>query len=88
MDDSRAIVDGELASNYRFFGVAITEIAGATVERGGWNDDDTRSVHSTQSWTMRGGMAQNGVPNGVFTSYGYNGAIFNFVSHRTILLGY
>ncbi|MCL2002219.1 hypothetical protein FWG76_02320 [Candidatus Saccharibacteria bacterium] len=90
MDSLEAVVHGRLSNNSLFFGNAQSEIVSAANLQGGWNGDYSYTVFSTYPWNMQGSSADDGggPQAGAFAFARWTGAVYNIVSHRTILLGY
>ena len=80
---------GALANKPMFFGTALAEVTSANVSIvGGWNGDGADSVRITDPYAAYGGRVNDSARAGTFSSWYGPGSFSEYISHRTILLGY
>ncbi|MCL2001795.1 hypothetical protein FWG76_00100 [Candidatus Saccharibacteria bacterium] len=92
MNNNRALIEGGLVGKAQFFGTATAEIISSNNTGidllASWNLDVAQSVFDTQPWFRRSERSFSNTSSGVFAFYSQAGAEAQWISHRTILLGY
>ena len=90
VNSNTAIWRGGLANNSLFFGTATAEIVSTNTagHSNGWNGDRASTMDSTQPWHSRGSQLDFSVDAGTFSFFRSVGGALEYISHRTILLGY